>query len=62
MKTKEFFKLSTLEMHIEVLETEAYNLACNAQNVFTITGYCEDYEMYQKQCYKLLNEIKTLKL
>ena len=61
MTTQEFCQLSTLEMQIEVLETDAYNFACKAQNIFTRSGYCEDYEMYQNQCYKALEEIKKLK-
>ena len=60
MKTKDFFKLSTIEMQIEVLENDAYSFACKAKNEFAISGATELYEMYQSQSYKLLKEIKEL--
>jgi len=61
MNTKEFFKLSTLEMQIEVLETEAYKYANKAHNEFTLRGNSNTHDMYDRKCRSLLKKIKNLK-
>ena len=61
MTAHEFCKLSPIEMQIEVLETEAYNFACDAKNEFTKSGNSQKYEMLQRQSHIKLDELKTLK-
>ena len=59
MTTTEFFKLSTLEMEIEVLETEAYKYANKAHNEFTLRGNSDRYDMYDRKCRSLLKQINN---
>ena len=61
MTTQEFCELSTLEMNIEVLETEAYNYSCEAKNEFTINGNSDTYKMYARMYESLAYKIKDLK-
>ena len=61
MTTDEFFKLSPIEMEIEVLETEAYNLSCKANTIFTKRGHCSEHKMFLDMSEKKLQKVDRLK-
>ena len=60
MRTNEFLQLSTKDMQIEILESDAWNFACKAQNEFTLSGNTDTYRMYEKLSFDKLTEIKKL--
>lgn len=61
MTTNDFFKLSSLEMNIEVTENEAYKYSCKAQNELSLRGYSKDFRYYESKSREFISKAKRLK-